>query len=154
MALILFIHMDTLFIRWFFLWRIVLGASRSPKDQMWHQWQICMSNVCAAGSWISSWQSMENAKTSPVMLHSVKLTGQTHPLQSSQEKGHQGKGAVDPAKVSLTLQEGLSCHYFCRSDHSDHVLSAFTTKFPSSYTANGHIFGAHLSDKRISIRCY
>lgn len=154
MALILFMHMDTVLIRGFFLWRTILGASRSPKDQMWHQWEICMSNVCVEGSWISSWQSMENAKTSPVMFHSVKPTGQTPPLQSSQEEGQQGKDAADPAKVSLTLQEGLSCHYFWRSDHSDHVLSAFTMKFSSSYTANGHIFGSHLSDKRISIRYY
>lgn len=97
---------------------------------------------------------MENAKASPVMSHSVKPTGQTDPLQGSQEEGQRGRGAADPAKVSLTLQEGLSNYYFCKSDHSDHVLSAFTTKFSSSYAANGHILGSHLSEKRISMRCY
>lgn len=51
---------------------------------------------------------MENTKAHPVKLHSVKLPGQAHPLQSSQEEGQWERGAADPAKVSLTLQEGLS----------------------------------------------
>lgn len=113
MALIPFMHTDTLFIRCCFLWRTILWASRSPKDQMWHQWEICMSNVCVQGPWTSPWQNMENTKTHPLMLHAVKRTGQTHPLLSSQEEGQRGRGAADTAKVSLTLQEGLSYHYFC-----------------------------------------
>lgn len=153
MALILFTHMDTLFIRWFFSGRTILGASRSPKDQMWQQWEICMSNVCVEGSWISSWQDMENTKTHPVMFHSVKSQGKHNLCRAVRSEGS-GEEVLQIQPRCPWLGKKSSHHYFFRSDHSHHLLSAFTMKFPSYNTANGHIFGSRLSDKGISIRCY
>lgn len=150
MALIPFMHMDTLFIRCFFLWRTILWASRSPKDQMWHQWEICMSNICVQGAWTEHGEHKD--------LSTDASRSETHRANTSSAEQAGGRAA---RKRCCRSSQGLPdstrralLSLLLQSDHSHHVLPAFTMKFSSSYTANGCIFGSHLPDKRISRRCY